>query len=589
MRLPSFSLAFLSQGLAKLPDSHCWDSGHTRAACCYDKQKCFDEKCCADPFERLTPAIEAVNKLPLAHRLQQLIASTDGLKGLRSPVAATSFLHKSWKYAQIQLDLLQNRTLQGELPSMDVAFQSTLMYFVSLQALHRSTRASMQAMLRREVQLWLAFTRIYNTALGQRDFCRCVEAGEFYSRTSAQLLQTGVGSLHFPRVLLNGSTWEHRAISLQNCRVQDARDLEAKTLLRTAHSSQCIPGDLSALIGLLHGCILEKEFRKVISLHEGIFQLATFAQDCLDTQTWGFSARDAALYYARILLSFIKMKDMKDGNDGLVWPRIRAISQIAQIRFDAKLQKRFAWARTSSLFRQVLTTPGTGAPWHRQCGPHFLDLVQILPHEGSATEPHGPLCTEHGRFWLYLNERSVSEVDEGVLHGILMVVPITMSWEANPWHHLHWWLPLIWYSKIFLQLDAEDVDIAFAFPHAEIDFRTSTAQGRNLDVNFKGHTEPEIWSVLQHDFPFKSDKAMMHWSPTGIHAGLLRWISAREAKPLMKYYGQSYQRLIMGLPSLRSFLQTPQIPCSSIAEVRGWVQGQFAQSMPVSKDGGRQG
>lgn len=170
-----------------------------------------------------------------------------------------------------------------------------------------------------------------------------------------------------------------------------------------------------------------------------------------------------------------------------------------------------------------------------------------------------------------------------------MVVPITMSWEANPWHHLHWWLPLIWYSKIFLQLDAEDVDIAFAFPHAEIDFRTSTAQGRNLDVNFKGHTEPEIWSVLQHDFPFKSDKAMMHWSPTGIHAGLLRWISARQAKPLMKYYGQSYQRLIMGLPSLRSFLQTPQIPCSSIAEVRGWVQGQFAQSMPVSKDGGRQG
>ena len=141
MRLPSFSLALLSQGLAKLPDSHnCWDSGHTRhtrAACCYGKQKCFDEKCCADPFVSLTPAIEAVNKLPaLAHRLQQLIASTDGL---RSPVAATSFLHKSWKYAQIQLDLLQNRTLQGDLPSMDAAFQSTLMYFVSLQALHRST------------------------------------------------------------------------------------------------------------------------------------------------------------------------------------------------------------------------------------------------------------------------------------------------------------------------------------------------------------------------------------------------------------------------------------------------------------------
>eukprot|EP00435_Cladocopium_sp_Y103_P029982 s3165_g7.t1 len=577
----------------------CWASGRTRATCCYggSKHQCFDdmERCCSAPIAHLGHLKQIMEKLPpiSAYLLQQVLVYTQ--KGLRSPVAATFLVHESWKHAQIQLDRVRNLTVEGErgeLPSMESlqkAFGATLTYFVSLHALHRSMHSmramqtSMQAMLRREVRMWAGFTRIYTAAWGQRDFCRCVEAAEYYSRTGAQLLQTGVGSLYFPRVLFNGSLWEHQALSLQNCRVQDERSLEADTLLRIAFSSQCMPGDLASLIGLLHGCILEKELSKVISLHESIFQLATFVQDCLDTQMWGFSVRDAALFYAKLVWNFLK--ETEEG----VLP--------AEKSFDILLQKRIAWARTSSLFRESLTSAGTGSPWHSQCGPHTLQYIQILPvspSNSSARGPHGPFCTEYGRFWLYLNHQRIHQryqpdlADDVSKHRILMVVPITMSWEANPWHHLHWWIPLIYYAKVFLQLDKSEVDVALVFPHGDTDFAVSTAKGRDIDGNFRGHTEPSSWSILQHDFPFDTEKVKMHWSPNGIHAGLLKWISDRPAMSLAKYYGRSYEQVILGLPSLRSFLQTPQLPCTSITQVKRWIHESTATmaAMPMSSDGG---
>ena len=556
------------------PIADCWVSGHTRSSCCYGRRKCFDdiERCCSAPLSRFGPLIKLLNRLPpvSARLLQQVLTFSQTLAatGVRSPVAATYLVHESWKQAQTQLDRARNETLfgkQGELPSMETAFGATLTYFVSLHALHRSMRP-MQAMLRREVRMWSRFTSIYVAAWGRRDFCRCVEAAEFYSRSSSQLLQTGMGQLHFPRVLLNGSLWEHQALSLQNCRVQDEKSLEAETLLSIAFSSQCIPGDLSTLIGLLHGCILEKELTKVLSLHESIFQLATFVQDCLDNEMWGFSVRDAALHHAK-----------------LVWDLLKKDRVLSHLRFDERLQKRIAWAPRSLLFRQRLTGMG---PWHSQCGPHFLEFVQLLSEEHGETphsHSHGPFCTEYGRFWLYLNHHRNESAD----HGILMVVPITMSWEANPWHHVHWWLPLMYCAKIFLKLDQREVDVALVFPHASVDFALSTAKGRDIDVNFRGHTEPSIWSILQHDFPFDNEKTKLHWSPQGIHAGLLKWISDRPAMPLAKYYGRSYQQVIMGLPSIRSFLQTPQLPCTSITQVKQWIQ--FAEAMPampISKSAG---
>eukprot|EP00438_Fugacium_kawagutii_P028739 Skav229639 [mRNA] locus=scaffold649:287454:297572:- [translate_table: standard] len=505
-----------------------------------------------------------MRKLPAssANLLQQVLAFSR--KRLEAPAAAMYLVHKCWRYAQTHLDAARNYTLQGELPRMEMAFAATLTYFVSLHALHRSVQTGMQGMLRREVRLWSAFTSIYTVAWGIRDYCRCVESAEFYARSGSHLVQTGIGNLHFPRVLLNGSLWEHQALSLQDCRKEDEISLSPEALIGIASSSQCIPGDLSTLITLLHSCILEKEIAKVLSLHESIFQLATFAQDCLDTKMWGFSVRDAALYHAKLVWHLLQRE--KDGE------------LPAEISFDARLQKRIAWARTSSLFRQAhVTTAGVpgSLPWHLQCGPHILQQTEILPLQDPADGLHGSLCTELGRFWLYLNHRKRPETEQ--LSGTLMVVPITMSWEANPWHHLHWWLPLIYYAKVFLDLDPSEVDVALVFPQGDIDFAISTAKGRNLPIGFKGHTEPSTWSILQHDFPFKTETAMMHWSPTGIHAGLLKWISDRPAKALVKYYGQSYKKVILGLPSIRSFLQTPQLYCSSLAHVKRWIH-QFTET-----------
>ena len=209
-------------GFARVQDAQyvhsnadCWASGHTRATCCYGSRKhqCFDifddvERCCSAPLAHLGPLKQIIEKLPpiSAYLLHQVLAYTQ--KGLRSPVAATFLVHESWKHAQIHLDRVRNWTVEGELPSMETAFGATLTYFVSLHALHRSMhrsmramQVSMQAMLRREVRMWAGFTRIYTAAWGQRDFCRCVEAAEYYSRTGAQLLQTGVGSLYFPRAI----------------------------------------------------------------------------------------------------------------------------------------------------------------------------------------------------------------------------------------------------------------------------------------------------------------------------------------------------------------------------------------------------
>ncbi|CAK8988273.1 unnamed protein product [Durusdinium trenchii] len=562
--------------------SDCWSFRRSRALCCYDlarKEACFSsvedmERCCGDPVSRHIHEM-IYQLLPSDDPQVPFLARLRSVHSHKSHVAAAFFVHEFLKQALLELKFVENHTILGELPFMRTAFQVALRYFLCLHVLHRFLRTPrfVQAILRREDLLWSGFTRIYFAAWGARDFCRCVEAGEFFSRTGAQLLQAGVGRAHFPQVFLNSSSIEHQALSLQNCRLHTDMDLEAGSIVRTAFFSQCIPGDLSTLLSLLHGCILEQDLTKVLLLHEGIFQLATFAQDCLDIRTWEFSVRDAALHYAR-----------------LVWLLLQNAGQQNRVIFGARLQKRIAWARRSSLFGQRLSSPGTGSAWYSQCGPHTLHLVQLLSPSHNQTR-HGPLCTEFGRFWLYLNHlpRPVEELQADSTNSdsgceaeatapVLLVIPITMSWEANPWHHLHWWIPVIWYSKIFLQLQERDTDVALVFPHAETDWAISTAEGRKLDWNFRGHTEPSIWSILQHDFPFKTEEAMMHWrvdskNLLGLHADLLKWISERPARPLAKYYGCSYGRVILGLPSLRSFLQTPQLTCAKLDQVKQWVQG----------------
>ena len=516
----------------------CWLKG-TRASCCYGHtQNCVEaelSKCCAAPSSESIMEILRSNDpmLPMQH-LNKLRD-----RSLRS--AAAALLHETWKKAMLDINRVKNQTIKGQLPLLGTAFRSALLYFLSLHALHRSIRSRlMQGILAREALLWSGFTSIYVAAWGPKDFCRCVEAGEFFSRIGAVLLQTGIGENYFPKIFLNVSNLEHRALSIQNCRRHEIDSLDATVVLRTAFSSQCIPGDLATLITLLHGCILEQDLEKVLKLHEAIFHLGTFVSDCLDTRTWRFNVRHTALHYARLL-----------------WT-LRNISS-----FDAELQRQMAWAPRSALFRQSFSLPGLGSPWYNQCGPHHLHHVKLLPDQSDASQLHGPFCTELGRFWLELEY----EKEEEAALSTLLVVPITMSWEANPWHHLHWWLPAIWYVKGHLGLD--DVEVALVFPHGDINWAMSTARGR--DLKSRAHTEPSTWSILQHRFPFP-EYSKKHWTGEGLHADFLKQISSQSALALSEYYARSFRQVILGLPSLRSFLQTPQLPCTALKEVREWIQ-----------------
>ncbi|CAJ1378557.1 unnamed protein product [Effrenium voratum] len=577
-----WSLAFQTLVLARAasPQSaDCWTAGRTRAYCCYiarRQQECFQDAdtCCQASSVNLGQSVFAklLEQLPseLFGYLQRLVQSRQ--KALYSP-AATALTHELLKRAVVEISRAKNSTKVGELPFLGTAFRATFLYFLSLHGLRRFIPAKYKSsMMRREPLLWSGFTDVYFGAWGRRDFCRCVEAGEFFSRTNTQLAQSGIGRVDFPRTFLN-DTLEHHALSAQNCHMFEEGTLHPEATLRVAFSSQCISGDIATLITLLHGCILEQDMNKVVLLHEGIFQLSTFAVDCLDARLWGFTVRDAALHFARLIW--------------VIWTKKQTFA------FDAALQRGIAWSRAGRARGETgqSATPGTGAPWNSQCGPHVLSAAVVQDPEGLSSygspSTHGPLCTELGRFWLQLKLQTVPPAPPESSRT-LAVLPITMSWESNPWHHLHWWLPAIWYFKIQLNLSPKDVDVALVFPRADIDWAISTAEGRTLDVNFRGHTEPAVWSILQHTMPFTTEEAMKHWGPDGIHRTILGWLSEAKAKALVEFYGASYNRLIMGLPSLRFFLQTPGLTCSAIARVRHWIQslGYFSAGAMHNSDTG---
>ena len=533
--------------LLQSPESPgCWSGSQVRSRCCYGAQRCFAEPCCT--ARKLNyghlgfPGFEGL-PLDLSGRLRDLLQSRGAalVRG-RAAVLTTWLLRR----AETELDFLRNTSQEspGHLRDMGPAYQAVLIFFVIMHGLRKQLSALvMSALLSREAQLWPRFREIYTAAWGRRDFCRCVEAGEYFARANAQFLELNIGRQEFLKGFLNGSSWEHRAISLQTCDGHESVHPRAVQLM--ASSSQCIPGNLATLIVLLHSCILEQDIGKTMMLSAGIFQLATFVGECIDVDFWGFSARDTVLHYAR-----------------LIWDVGAGPFRTVELR--PSVLRRMAWNR--ALLNQVPEVPGTRASWNLQCGPHDLGSSMVGPG-GALSTLYGPLCTELGRFWLHGQfTRAPVNVHS---HRVLAVFPVTMAWEANPWHHLHWWLPALWYYKLVKQVDSMQLDVALVFPRTDIDWAVSTAQGRLVDASFTGHTEPSAWSLLQHSWPQVSSEL---WGQGGLHAGVIRWLSQQPARALEDVRGESYSSVIIGLPSMRFFLQTPGLTCHQIFAIRSWVQ-----------------
>ncbi|CAE7666056.1 EOGT [Symbiodinium sp. CCMP2456] len=485
----------------------------------------------------------------LFHRLRVLFRSQGEAKTRGGAAMAAEWLRRTRK----ELDYLRNvsRAFPGQLPDMSAAYQAFLVYFVVLFGLRkRLSSAVISVLLSREPGLWLRFQDIYSAAWGQRDFCRCVEAGEFFARSQAQFEELGVGQRHFIQRFLNGSEWQHLAISLQRCDKNEDDMVHPRAIQLMASSSQCVPGNLASLIILLHSCILEQDLRKTFMLSAGIFQLATFAAECLDAQYWHFTARDAVLHHAR-----------------LIWEVGRG--QVRTVQLQPMLLKRFAW--NAFLNR----APAAQAPSSSTstCGPHEVGSSTIGVAKLGRFK-YGPLCTELGRFWLQaeiLKDQRATDTKR-----VLAIIPVTMAGEANPWHHLHWWLPALWFYKLKKQIDASHLEVALVFPHEEIDWATSTARGRVVDATFRGHTEPGEWSFLQPTWPRHSGggtrSVSEHFAPpNGVHAGVLQLLSELPPRPLQSFEGESYGNVILGLPSLRFFLRTPEMSCHQVSALRRFL------------------
>ncbi|CAK0908274.1 unnamed protein product, partial [Prorocentrum cordatum] len=194
------------------------------------------------------------------------------------------------------------------------------------------------------------------------------------------------------------------------------------------------------------------------------------------------------------------------------------------------LLRRLAWRHSRPASGAFRDAAGGGA----RCVPRHLGGPLRLGLGGLrglfASSVHGPFCTEIGRFWLRLPTEPVESADSSTL----AVIAVTYAWWANPWHHLHWWIPALWYFKVALNLEADDVDIGLVVPHQDAEWG-------------KGAAEPPEWSYLQASWPRKALPRRQHWQPGGLHADVLGWLSARPPRPLGELRGQSYGTIVLGL------------------------------------------
>ena len=95
-----------------------------------------------------------------------------------------------------------------------------------------------------------------------------------------------------------------------------------------------------------------------------------------------------------------------------------------------------------------------------------------------------------------------------------------------------------------------------------------------MDASFRGHTEPGEWSFLQPTWP-TTGSVSAHFAADGVHAGVLQWLSEVPARPLQSFQGESYSNVIIGLPSLRFFLQTPEMSCHQVSAVSASLSAPF--------------
>eukprot|EP00928_Gymnodinium_smaydae_P055636 TRINITY_DN39134_c0_g1_i1.p1 TRINITY_DN39134_c0_g1~~TRINITY_DN39134_c0_g1_i1.p1 ORF type:complete len:517 (-),score=28.98 TRINITY_DN39134_c0_g1_i1:196-1746(-) len=304
------------------------------------------------------------------------------------------------------------------------------------------------------------------------------------------------------------------------------------------YTTQCSPGIIASSLLLLQKCILEQSVQHSLWLHDSMFRLATLGSDCHNANYWRFSPRDVARNYAAVVWDIARR------------PRGRT-------PFAFSLSRQFLWTvkRGAAKAESLLRT---------SCGPYHIDgPVRLARGVNRSDRQHvvGPVCTEMGRGWLPLR---CHRVPRAVVSRTLLVLPcIFVAW-ANPWHHSAWWIPAIWYLRVFLGTRPEDVDVGLVFPRED--------SGR--DAEFQGE-----WPTWRENLAPSLDKRpngtkfRQLWKRQGLHGDVLELVSKGFARALVEFEGRSYHRIIVGLPSVRWSLDTPHFSCAQLQAVRALVKG----------------
>lgn len=458
-----------------------------------------------------------------------------------------------------------NVTDAGVRKNIEGPYFFLMQYYVTLEALRRKLTSNFRRVLvRKEAEIWKRFSEVVRQQWGYADYCRCLEAAEFYSYVRQALWHSQIPSRHFVAQLLNHSRGGIFTTDGSICRSMDLQMASPPSVFGQAlYASQCLPGDVAQF--LTHGqeCLLEHEFEKFLRIQHSLLFLVTLVMDCLDTKFWGFSPRDVAVELGKAIWQVAKREK-------------------ALIPLTKSFLGQFAWSPHRGVENEKMDVdfdspwygPWQGQPWHVLCGPHSVTgPAEVTPSQGfgeSYLGPKyfGPLCTESGRFWLSIGFR---QVHTALHERTLLIFPVTYSDWSNPWHDLHWWIPALDLKKR-LQLEAKDVDIALAFPFPDCDWGTTAKLLVDQAKGVFTRSEPEHWSFLQHMWPKAVNRRIRAWKPKGLHEDVLRWLSDRPARQLKDYYGQSYAKIILGLRSLRFQVFSSSFDCGEMRDVANWIR-----------------
>eukprot|EP00435_Cladocopium_sp_Y103_P067104 s832_g29.t1 len=539
-----------------------------RSLCCYGGlTTCFDERCCTPRHTLVGP--EAFIGF-IAHKDTSFPDSLVELRRISRQGHGGRAAHRVvWTRRLLLRSLhdLLNITDAGVPKNIEMAYFFLMQYYVTLEALRRKLTSNFRRVLvRKEAEIWKHFSQVVRQQWGYVDFCRCVEAAEFYSYVRQAVWHSQIPSRNFAAQLLNRSRGGRFTTDGSICRNMELQMAMPPSVVGQAlYASQCLPGDVAQF--LTHGqeCLLEHEFEKFLHIQRSLLFLATLVMDCLDTEFWGFSPRDVAVELGKAVWQVAKR-------------------ETAMIPMTKSFLGQFVWSPHRGVENEKMDVdfdspwygPWQGQPWHVNCGPHSVTgPAEVTPIQGlgksreSYLGPQyfGPLCTDSGRFWLSIGFR---QVHTALHERTLLIFPVTYSDWSNPWHHLHWWIPALDLKKR-LQLEAKDVDIALAFPYPDADWGITAKQSADNTTEAFTRSEPVHWSFLQHIWP-KGANRIRAWKPKGLHEDVLRWLSDRPARQLKDYYGQSYAKIILGLRSLRFQVFKSGFDCEEMRDVANWIR-----------------